>query len=58
MFDILRLHEVVELFTAEKACVVGSQDVWDSVTSEQVAKLVNQSLAFKSGRWRTSMYLE
>ena len=45
VFDVLRLREGVKLFTTERARVVGSQDVGDSVTSEQVAKLVDHGSA-------------
>ena len=45
VFDVLRLREGLKLFTAERACVVDCQDVGNSMTSKQVAKLVDHCSA-------------
>ena len=45
MFDILRLSEGEELFTAERACVVSPQFVGNAVTSKQITELVDHGSA-------------
>ena len=45
MLDILGLSELVEFLTVERACVIGTQNVWMSVTSKHAFELEDQCFA-------------